>query len=84
MSDVDDTEHQPAPLDHLLAQKNVKKSGPTPGIIYISRLPPGMTPQKVKHLLGSHGEVGRIYAQRKEREWKGHGPFYLINISRQS
>ncbi|KAH8086886.1 hypothetical protein HD553DRAFT_331139 [Filobasidium floriforme] len=39
---------------------------PTPGIIYISRLPPGMTPQKVKHLMSSYGDIGRVYAQRKD------------------
>ena len=41
---------------------------PTPGIIYISRLPPGMTPQKVKHLMSSYGDIGRVYAQRKDGE----------------
>jgi hypothetical protein len=41
-------------------------SKPTPGIIYISRLPPGMTPQKVKHLMSSYGDIGRVYAQRKD------------------
>lgn len=41
------------------------------GIIYISRIPPGMTPPKVRHLLSGFGEVERIYLQdgrRKERE----------------
>ncbi|OZJ04749.1 hypothetical protein BZG36_01794 [Bifiguratus adelaidae] len=31
------------------------------GVIYISRVPPFMKPQKMKHLLSQHGEVGRIY-----------------------
>lgn len=31
------------------------------GIIYLSRIPPGMGPSKVKHILSSYGEVGRIY-----------------------
>ena len=46
--------------------KKKKKSAPTPGIVYISRLPPGMTPQKVKHLMGRWGDVGRVYAQRRD------------------
>jgi ESF2/ABP1 family protein len=35
------------------------------GIIYISRIPPGMQPAKVRHLMSAHGEVGRVYLQRE-------------------
>ena len=45
-----------------------KKSTISPGIVYISRLPPGMTPQKVKHLMARWGDVGKVYAQRKDCE----------------
>ncbi|PWN31056.1 hypothetical protein BDZ90DRAFT_205408, partial [Jaminaea rosea] len=43
------------------------------GIIYISRIPPGMTPPKVRHLLSGFGEVERIFLQdgvgkQRERE----------------
>ena len=31
------------------------------GIIYISRIPPGMRPQKFRHILSSYGEIGRTY-----------------------
>lgn len=31
------------------------------GIIYLSRIPPGMGPSKVKHILSQYGNVGRIY-----------------------
>ncbi|KAL7409287.1 hypothetical protein BDY24DRAFT_327226, partial [Mrakia frigida] len=34
------------------------------GIVYISRIPPGMTPQKIKHLMGRWGETGKVYAQK--------------------
>lgn len=37
-----------------------------PGLIYLSRIPPGMGPGKVKHLLGQFGEVGRIYLARAD------------------
>lgn len=50
-------------------RKKVKRSAkdaPSPGIVYISRLPPGMTHQKVKHVLNGYGEIGRIYAQQKD------------------
>ncbi|BEJ12969.1 hypothetical protein CspHIS471_0301430 [Cutaneotrichosporon sp. HIS471] len=47
--------------------KVVKKKGKkTAGIVYISRLPPGMTPHKVRHLMAKWGEVGRVYAQRRD------------------
>jgi ESF2/ABP1 family protein len=35
------------------------------GIIYISRIPPGMQPAKVRHLMGAYGEVGRVYLQQE-------------------
>lgn len=41
------------------------------GIIYISRIPPGMTVPKVRHLLSGFGQVERIFLQdgrKKERE----------------
>ncbi|GAA5866604.1 hypothetical protein JCM8547_005473 [Rhodosporidiobolus lusitaniae] len=55
---------------HLLprsavATKNGKKAK-TPGLIYLSRIPPGMGPGKVKHLLSQFGEVGRIYLARAD------------------
>jgi ESF2/ABP1 family protein len=49
-------------------RKKSKRKAPTPGIIYISRVPPGMTPQKVRHLMARWGEVGKIYAQKKDGE----------------
>jgi ESF2/ABP1 family protein len=35
------------------------------GVIYISRIPPGMQPPKVRHLMGAYGEIGRVYLQRE-------------------
>jgi ESF2/ABP1 family protein len=35
------------------------------GVIYISRIPPGMQPAKVRHLMGQYGEVGRVYLQKE-------------------
>lgn len=46
--------------------KKKKKKVLTPGIVYISRVPPGMTPQKVRHLMARWGEVGKVYAQRRD------------------
>lgn len=35
------------------------------GVVYISRIPPGMRPSKVRHLMSAHGEVGRVYLQQE-------------------
>jgi ESF2/ABP1 family protein len=35
------------------------------GVIYISRIPPGMQPMKVRHLMSQYGEVGRVYLQKE-------------------
>jgi len=35
------------------------------GIVYISRIPPGMRPTKVRHLMSAYGEVGRVYLQQE-------------------
>ncbi|KAF8629627.1 hypothetical protein AX15_003361 [Amanita polypyramis BW_CC] len=36
------------------------------GIIYISRLPPGMGPAKVRHLMSAYGEIGKVYLQQED------------------
>ncbi|EJD54072.1 hypothetical protein AURDEDRAFT_80834 [Auricularia subglabra TFB-10046 SS5] len=36
------------------------------GIIYLSRIPPGMRPTKVRHLMSAYGEVGRVYLQQED------------------
>lgn len=38
------------------------------GVIYISRIPPGMQPAKVRHLLSQYGEVERVYLQQEGRQ----------------
>ena len=54
-----------------------KKEQDRTGVIYISRVPPYMKPEKVRHLLSKHGEVLRIYltpedpAIRKKRKMMG-------------
>ncbi|KAF8239498.1 hypothetical protein L208DRAFT_1237102 [Tricholoma matsutake] len=36
------------------------------GIIYVSRIPPGMRPTKVRHLMSAYGEIGRVYLQQED------------------
>ena len=57
-------EANPASLPSKSVKKK-RKQAVTAGIVYISRLPPGMTPQKVRHLMAKWGDVGKVYAQRK-------------------
>lgn len=36
------------------------------GIMYISRIPPKMTPQRIRQLLEVHGPIGRIFLAPKK------------------
>ena len=40
----------------------------TPGVLYLSRIPPYMKPHKLKVLLSPYGRIGRVYLQ-PEGEW---------------
>lgn len=35
------------------------------GVVYISRIPPGMRPAKVRHLMSQYGEIGKVYLQQE-------------------
>ena len=43
--------------------RGITKRSTTPGLVYLSNIPPFMKPHKVRHLLGQYGEVGRVYLQ---------------------
>ena len=43
-----------------------QKKEKSPGIVYLSRVPPYMRVNKVRHLLSQFGEVGKIYLQRED------------------
>ncbi|KAI0693826.1 hypothetical protein BC835DRAFT_1352348 [Cytidiella melzeri] len=36
------------------------------GVVYISRIPPGMRPTKVRHLMSAYGDIGRVYLQPED------------------
>lgn len=40
----------------------------TPGIVYLSRIPPYMQPRKVRHIFSKFGEVGRVFLQPEGEE----------------
>ena len=35
------------------------------GVVYISRIPPGMRPAKVRYLMSQYGAIGRVYLQQE-------------------
>ncbi len=57
--------------------KRIKEAHEKRGIVYVSRIPPHMKPQKLRHLLSQYGEIGRVYctpegkAARQNRKKKG-------------
>jgi len=50
------------------------------GVIYISRIPPGMQPVKVRHLMSAYGEVGRVYLQQEGEKALGFFVFRIMVI----
>lgn len=63
-SERDDALEEPSTLsEEALAQ--YRKAQERAGVIYISRIPPGMSPNKVRHLMSAYGEVGRVYLQQE-------------------
>jgi ESF2/ABP1 family protein len=83
--DNDDEEHENGPLNLLpkvLQVDNVNefnKKVDMTGLVYLSRIPPGMGPAKVKHILSNYGETGRIYLVAAEDDKKVHHPTKRIN-----
>jgi ESF2/ABP1 family protein len=71
ISDVDDldkndVEHQihDTSFPKILSEVNLKRfqtEQDRTGVIYLSRIPPFMRPNKLRSLLSTYGEVGRIY-----------------------
>ena len=73
---------KPKPKSTSDSTKTSKKSKTlVPGIVYISRLPPGMTPQKVKYLMAQWGDVGKIYAQKKDGK---SSPGRILNVKEEA
>jgi ESF2/ABP1 family protein len=68
------TKKGPLSVSKVLKFKSVQDRT---GVVYISRVPPYMKPEKVRHLLSQHGEILRIYltpedpAIRKKRKMMG-------------
>ncbi|KAI9029274.1 hypothetical protein DFJ74DRAFT_657654 [Hyaloraphidium curvatum] len=50
------------PLD-AAALARFQKTHDRTGVVYLSRIPPFMKPQKLRHLLQRHGAIGRLYVQ---------------------
>jgi ESF2/ABP1 family protein len=50
--------------NHLKFQNSLDKSG----VVYMSRIPPFMKPEKVRYLLSKYGEIGRIYLAEENKK----------------
>ncbi|KAF8607498.1 hypothetical protein BDV93DRAFT_603310 [Ceratobasidium sp. AG-I] len=59
-------EAKPAKPLSTAALVDFEKAQQQAGIIYISRIPPGMRPAKVKHLMSGYGKVGRVFLQQED------------------
>jgi ESF2/ABP1 family protein len=62
MSDDEEQSRQPVvrPLSRAKQEKFAAEAE-RHGVCYLSRIPPYMQPQKLRHLLAAYGEVGRIF-----------------------
>ena len=67
------------PLD--AESKKFKKELDRSGVVYMSRIPPKMKPQKVKHLLAQFGEIGRIYLAEEGSTIARNGSSLITVIS---
>jgi hypothetical protein len=47
--------------------QRMKEAHERRGIVYVSRIPPHMKPQKLRHLLSQYGEIGRVYCTPEDR-----------------
>ncbi|BGO98820.1 Pre-rRNA-processing protein ESF2 [Rhodotorula toruloides] len=55
-------------LPEYLLPRSLKKGAKTPGLVYLSRLPPGMGPASVRDLMSRYGDVGRLYLEPANKE----------------
>lgn len=52
----------------------------TPGVLYLSRIPPFMRPRKVRHLLSQYGGIGRVYLQPEGETNVRASPLLLVCV----
>ncbi|KAI0047291.1 hypothetical protein FA95DRAFT_1492724 [Auriscalpium vulgare] len=58
---------QPLTPEALAAFKATEEKA---GVVYISRIPPGMRPTKVRHIMSQYGEIRRVYLQQEVTDAK--------------
>lgn len=64
---ADEKEQQYEKVIDLQSLSKLNAKADKTGIVYISRVPPGMGPAKLKHLLSHYGDTGRVYLARDPR-----------------
>ncbi len=60
--DEEDEEEEPESDDKVVSTSGKKKK-PTPGVIYLSRIPNKMNVTLIRSYFDEYGQVGRIYLQ---------------------
>ncbi|PKI83755.1 Esf2p [Malassezia vespertilionis] len=64
----------PEDTPHTLTKEDLetfKKKQEKRGIVYVSRIPPGMTPAKIRHIFSQVGEIGRMYLKPADKNKPG-------------
>lgn len=68
---VKDSEESKEATQQKEKKKKKRKDADRSGVVYLSRIPPFMKPEQVRHLLSQHGQVRRVYlAKESEAEWR--------------
>lgn len=49
--------------DQSIESSSINSVKTIPGLVYISNLPPKMTPLYIRQIFSKYGEVGRVYLQ---------------------
>lgn len=68
--DQEDDEEDDLAFERLQAEQAEESKGEgtmkktsKPGIVYLSRIPPLMRPQRIKRIFSQYGDVGRVFLQ---------------------
>lgn len=77
------TEPKSSSQTRIKNAKKREKAVERSGLVYLARIPPHMTPSRVRELLSAHGDIGKIYLAeaeqskdgKKSKKSKKHGKF---------
>ena len=67
LTNMEKNEHKDTPGVDTHGLEKYREMVRRRGIVYLSRLPPNMKPQKVRHLLEQYGDIGRVYLAAEDK-----------------